>query len=113
MKRNVYKRIYLRLRNLQRKHPYIFYLINQSTILLSNLINYSTGHPLAAQNVEIRRRAKSPSDFILGGYVVAMWIGVLDPRNPIVVDSGAFYLYCPTGCNPTSMSGENIYNTCF
>ena len=27
---------------------------------------------LTVQNVEIRKRAKSPSDFFLGGYIVAM-----------------------------------------
>jgi hypothetical protein len=54
---------------------------------------------MATQNVEIRRRAKSPSDFILGGYLVAM-DRVFNPLIPF------FH-------NPIFHSGENLYNIPF
>ena len=54
---------------------------------------------MATQNVEIRRRAKFPSDFVLGGYLVAM-DRVLNPLIPFL-SHPAFFKFIFVGCFTT------------
>ena len=61
---------------------------------------------MATQNVEIRRRAKFPSDFVLGGYLVAM-DRVLNPLIPFLSHPAFFKSFLSDALQPDFSFGLN------